>query len=337
MRRARPLVVAVIAVAVIAAAIAAAGFAPARAQAPADAPTVATQITQPGRTVGDPILFTVTVRYGPGVTLEVPAGVVDVEPLEPAAPIEVQRESHADDGSTLTITYLTRSFTTGRLLLQPPQLPYHDPAGLRQTLVPPPLTIEIVSVLPADAPAITLLPSPLKPALPLADAEPPWVVIGAALGGIALLGGGLALRRRRRAAPSPAVLSAAPPPAPAEAAAAELEGVGALGLDAAQIEEYYARINAVVRRYLATEYQVPAFNLATHELPDRLLQAGADLHTATLVRTLCGEYDTVTYGRALPLNDRAVRFLELAWEIVQPPVTLPFARPGASAGRWERP
>lgn len=322
-------------IAIIALAIALAGLAPARAQSPADAPTTETQIVQPGRTVGDPILFTVTVHYGPGVTVEAPTNVVDVEPLEPVAPIEIQRESRADGGGRLTITYLTRSFTTGRLPLQPPFMTYRDADGRTHPLAPPPLTIEITSVLPPSATVTTPTPRPLKPALALPGTGPPWGVIGAVLGGTALLGGGLLLRRRR-AQPAPAVVAEPPPPAAADVATAELERIGTLELGAAQIEEYCTQINAVVRRYLVTEYQVPAFNLATRELPERLLKAGADQHTATLVRALCSECDAVTYGRAVPLSDRAARFLDLAWEIVRPPATLRFARPDGAGERWER-
>ena len=284
-------------------------------QSQSQPPVVQTSIQQDGRTIGDPIIVTLTITYDAALTVPVPTDPADLGDLESAAPASSGVERLADGRRRIILTYETRAFRTGILAVQPPPIAYTDPDGARHTLTAPAVALSVESVLPPGADPSMITPRPLKPALAIGGAGVPALVIAAAIGGpVALLMLAWAARRLRRRP-----LAFAPPgPTPAEQAAAQLEAAAALAPSPDGVAEYCRRISRTVRQYLGRRYGLPAANLTTAELQGRLRGAGADPRTVTLVRSLLDECDAVAYAAARPATARAARYVELALEIVSP-------------------
>ena len=297
-------------------------------------PTAETVVGQQGHTVGDAITVVVTVRHHPAITVEAPPGVATLGDVEPAVPVGIALRILVDGDRLLTLTYETRAFRTGRLAVQPPDLVVRTADGAQRTLTPPATTVEVESVLPPGATLDELTPRALKPALDIQGAGAPFTWIGAGGGGAAaLLLIALLFRRVTRRRRAPAAAPAAPP-SPAQSAVDELVRIDTLSLLPDRVDEFCARIQRALRAYLATAYHLPAGSLTSGELPDRLLQAGADPRTATLVGRLYSECDAVAYAGARPAPSRARGYLELAISIVRPPDAARWARPGpGSDGR----
>lgn len=310
-----------------------AGAPSAIAQTPAALPegvALEVSVEREGDTIGDPVRLTVVVTHPADGELLVPPPEGPLGELEPAAPT-VTRTTPTDVVVEMTLVYETRAFLTGLLSLEPPALSYRADGSI-VPIQPPAQLVAVRSLFPADG---SLVVRPLKPAeeipLPGFPIVPVAIVIGvpAAL----LLAVGLTLRRRRVRAPGEAAPIHAPPD-PGLNAACDLERIGAAGLLPQAVDEFCARVNTAVRRYLAERYRLPARNLTARELGDRLARAGADAGTVQRVRNLCQACDDIAYAGAMPNPDRVARYLDLAQAIVQPQGV---SSDGAAPQRWAPP
>ena len=300
---------------------------------PPPAPTVDVIVEGDRVTVGDPIRVTVVVRFDPAaVGVDEPAELATLGDLEPAFPSRLTTVELPDGGRELRVLYETRAFRTGPLIVQPPPILWRAADGTERVLEPPAASFTVASVLPPEAGTSDLTLRPLKPARTVEGAGAPLGLIGGVAGGIgtALIAALVAWRwraqRRRRgeAVPGPAVAT------PADRVARELDRLGRLPASAESARLYCTTITQSLRDYFTDVYRLPANGLTTSELPDRLLQAGADSGTATLVRRLFDECDAVAYAGVRPAPGRLTGYLELAHSIVAP-------REAKGAQRWTPP
>ncbi len=308
----------------------------ARAQVPPEA-AASVSVDREGETIGDPITISVTVTYPASLDVVIPQAALDLGALEPAVPEIVGRTS---DGSSDQVTFIlrTHAFFVGLIEVRVPPLAIVDESGgTIGEVIPPASSLEVVSVLPDDLASVT--PRPLKPAERIGGGPVPLgLVVGPVVAVLVLLGLAMVFRRRRGRV---AMVIEEPLPDPALAAAAELSVISASGLLPDRLEEFARRVDGAVRRFLELRYDIPALNLTSIELADRLATAGAVAGTVRQVATLCVETDAIAYAGAVPASDRAARYVDLAHSIVQPeaPAETPFESPSAApAGpRWARP
>ena len=283
-------------------------------------------------TVGDLILVQVRIWHDPDIEPSIPPDPVALGVLDAAIPI-VTSEPNPDGRTITTITYETRAFVPGLLTVPvPPVLLMID--GQRRTFAPPPASVDVRSVLPADPSGIA--PRPLKPSEEIEGAAPalrPIVVplVGVVIGFIVAT----MIRRRLRGRRLPLV---APALDPASAALDQLDALAASGVGEDGVAGFWDRVMGTVRLFLTDRYDVPAANLTSSELPHRLAAAGAEASVVQMVRNLLLEGDRIHYaGERLPV-ERAERYPGLAAAIIEQAArTLPaaggtLAAAGESAG-----
>jgi hypothetical protein len=300
------------------------GAAHAQAPEPPVRVDVRVDVLRDDDTIGAPVTLRLTIDLPPGATLIVPAAPTPLGALEPAVP-ELEEQSPTAAGERFTVAYRTRAFVTGALPVEFPPWSWRDAAGALHDLDIAPLELDVASVLPEDAEAIS--PRPLKPAERLGGAPPALGVILGPIAGAFALAAVLALWRRRR---RPELLVTTPPPDPTAEATATLAGIRDSGLLPDRIPEFCHRVDVAIRDFLAARYDIPAPSLTAGELPPRLAAAGAQVGAVQMVTNLIAQTDAVAYAGARPPAERVARYLDLAAAIVDvrppappPPPSLP--------------
>jgi hypothetical protein len=210
------------------------------------------------------------------------------------------------------------AFVPGQLDLEPIALRYRLPGGQSGELRTPPSSINILSVLPANADSI---PRDLKPQAEIGSPPATWalLVIGVAVLALAVVMGLLVLRRRALARrpvevePEPVIV----PLSPEDQARADLDEAGRLFACAGDYVAYYARIGVTARHYLSERYGFAAFALTTSELQSEMQRRGLDRWQARLVSGLLSQCDSAVYAGYRPAHERADADLTAAYEIVE--------------------
>lgn len=279
---------------------------PALAQEPGDSVTV----TKPGAEIGEQVTLVLEVVTPAGATVE----------LDPAAPswggVEVVRiasQEQQPEGENIRhiLRVVVAGFAVGELQFQPAVNIIQGVDSVPRDL--PPVSLEVVSVLPPDAP---LELSPLPPPSAISGAESPFLRPAIALGavvGVVLLAGvawiaiGRILRRPRGIL-QPSDVPAEHPGLATATALLHTDSVAA-----------YRALASVVRRKLGERYGFPAFALTSRELETRMEAVGVDRWEARLVGGLLENCDAVVYAGYRPAPERREADLNMAREIVEPP------------------
>lgn len=258
-------------------------------------------------TVGDEVLYTVTVEHDPATS-----AVID-RPRDGSRWREIDRQVDTDiDGDTAitraTIHYAI--FRPGPTSGPPVSVAVEtgdDTTGIDLDHH----GVEVDAVSDQDA--------------PLADPRGPWVVLSeytthlwiglgiAGLGLFALLGT-LALRRRDRRGPPP------PAPTPREVAIEALKKLERTDLDdKREWKPFFVQLSAIIRRYLGDRWHFPGTEHTTTEIvdtltaiddPDFRIEVNA---VADWLRTC----DRVKFAAYTPTTDEVRRCLEQAFDIVE--------------------
>jgi len=267
-------------------------------------------------TVGDPINLTVTVRYGPDVTVDTDGLDSQFAPFEvlSASPAVDQRSS--DGGNERRLRFVITAYQTGNIQLPALTVPYMV-NGQRAQAQGEPLSFSVESVIPPGDQASDI--RPLKPQLelPLSPAGSLRVVLGLAVAALALvIAVVLARARLGRIAPR-GIEEAAVESGPEQEARAELDALAAEGLlQQGYYRDHYARMAECIRRYVTQRYGFPASALTTTELGARMQRGGVGRWRARLVAGLLTECDAVHYAHYVPAPARAEADLQMAYEIV---------------------
>ncbi len=172
-------------------------------------------------------------------------------------------------------------------------------------------------------------PEPLNPAEPRDLKEP----LQASLGGVpswvlgALFMAGFVCvsvltivfaRVPARGSPPPFQSPAAPNEPPDEVARRELDAIAASGhLDRGELAEYYQRMAACLRQYLADRFDVPAVAMMPQELQSGLEALDIDQLPIRLAVNILQQSQAVQFEGHEPTRDRAESDLSAAHEIVR--------------------
>jgi hypothetical protein len=161
---------------------------------------------------------------------------------------------------------------------------------------------------------------PLKPPFDLGDDAPSPIVPALVVAALAALTAfGYVLFRRAaslRPPPVTAPVAQVTPPRPDATARAALDAIAASGLASSDPPEYYARISAVVRRYLSERFAFPAFAMTRRELERHMQRADMDRWVGRVTANLLEEADGAQFAGVVPAIERRDADLTAAYEIV---------------------
>lgn len=167
------------------------------------------------------------------------------------------------DREVIEHVYTLEPTRVGRLVIYPISVtfvdkrPGHD--GKPQTLTTEALTVEVTSVLGAEAPSLEKLRPLAGPVeLPEERALGWWLVLGAVPAALVAGAAWLWCRRRRRAA-------AETPLSPQELALLELERLLQQGFAQADVKRFYVELTGIVRRYIERTHGIRAPEQTTEE------------------------------------------------------------------------
>lgn len=293
-------------------------------------------LTPATATVGDRLSYTITIEHADNVRFVDPAYQLRTGDLELVSLTPPRIESGAPGRLRTVFSYQLAAFVTGQQSVPGQTLSYNAPSGAGTVSVPP-ATVTIRSVL---QPGDTEL-APLKPQLEIRTAS----AVGALgilfmLAFAALTTASYALQQRAVAI-RPPVLAATPsaaPPTAAERARAELAALAASGIAGGEPPEYYARLAAIVRRYLTERYGFPAYAMTRRELERYMTAPDLERWPARVTANLLEQCDAAEFARFVPAPERRDADLTAAYEVISltsgPPA--PADAPSSGAGPGER-
>lgn len=243
-------------------------------------------------TVGDPFRVVVRVRAPLGSVIEFPAAPDSAEKVEPLDRVVVEQ---SDDSTAVeqTATWRLAAWDVGRRMLRFPDILVRQGDAVRRIDVGRQLSVEVVSVLPAD----TSLHVP-KPARAVFTFGPPWwwwllVALAAVAVGTLFWW----WWRRRTRVPGAAL-------DPYDEALAAFARIEALGLVGAGEYGQHASLHAdVVRTYLARVFPQARPSLTTAELVQAL--RGEDRVANPRLQRLLHEVDLIKFAAQLIPASRA--------------------------------
>ena len=232
---------------------------------PSDQLTLESNCTQTNLTIGAPIEFTLLTTYPTGATLQLP------ELGRKKEIIQLERNweqiERSDAWEQTHYHYRLTSFELGTHLICTNPIHFTN-QGKTNTYPFPPITLNVISSLPADA---TSELAPLRPPHPLPARVPRWIFIAIAAGIIAYIMGRLSSRHwKNRISTKPASL-----PIPAHLKALrELETLRAGPLmQAEQSEPFVTELSRILRCYLEARFQLNAPDQTTEEILTDLTQS----------------------------------------------------------------
>ena len=238
-------------------------------------------------TVGDVVRLTVRVRGPRNATINFPAAVDSLGPVQSLEPPVVRDGADTLDASDRIAVYRLAAWDVGRLQIRLGEVLVQTDDDERRVALPLP-TLFVRSVLPADT--SLRVPKPARPLLEPRAPAPWWWWLAAAL---AALGLGLGLwwwLRRRRGVQGPT----GDPFADAEAAFARVERLRLV--DAGEPGRHAALMTDVARRYLAGRFAHASLAHTSGELLAALRGEPTVPHER--LRRLLDEVDRIKFAAA---------------------------------------
>jgi hypothetical protein len=257
-------------------------------------------------TVGDVVRLTVRIHAPRGATINFPAAVDSLGPVQSLEPPTVRDGADTADAADRIATYRLAAWDIGKQPIKLGEVLVQTDDGERQVVLDLP-SLFVKSVLPAD----TTLRVP-KPARPLLEMRPPipwWWWLVAALVALAIgLGAWWWARRRRRGD-----AKTGDPFADATAAFARVEKLRLI--EAGEPGRHAALMTDVLRRYLAERFDEISLAQTSYEL----LNAVRSIPTVSFdsLRMLLSAVDPVKFAAAPIGADRARTIGEEAKTIVR--------------------
>lgn len=307
--------------------------APLRTEAVRGPVKVTVEVSPAKPRLSDDVALTLTIEVDDGVACELPpfgdsiGGMIVRSYRTPLPEVQpgkrVLRQHYvlepADTGAHL-IRPITVTFTDGR--------PGGD--GLSHQVETDPLTVEVSSLLGAEAPSLAAL-KPMHAAERLPEPVlPPWPILAAIGGGLALAAGLalLLLRRRRRAAPVRV-------PTPAELAEAELEAlVAADPLARGELNTFFSELTLIVRRFIERTTGLNAPEQTTEEFLRAMRAHPAFAATEReRLQAFLMSADLVKFAAVAPPRGEIEESFRRAQEFAGLPGTIALAPAGAGGPR----
>ena len=245
-------------------------------------------------TIGDPIRYTVEVSAAADTEVLIP--VLSGSLGDFAISDFGELPSRKENGRIILARWYTLTiFATGDHLVPAPTVQYRTPGEELREAEGNEVLVGVTSLLAQETTATDI--RDIKPPEEVPFDWRPYGIVAAVVAAVGLLGAGLfyLLNRPRRQRLVPAE-------PPHEVALAALNKLRALHLvESGQIEEYYVRLSAIVRRYLEDRFSVRAPEMTTEEF---LVAVAGDGRLAPPHRRLLGDFlsqaDLVKFARHLP-------------------------------------
>ncbi len=265
---------------------------PAAAAAPE--PRIEASTSKTAITVGDTITYRVRVVAGGGSTVLMPRPPARLGDFEVLGHRRLQSRPLGDEGTVWTDEYLLAAYAPGERAVAAPPVTVIESAGDTARLACDTTRVTVASVLGDGDQELRDIKGPAT--VPGRRAVP-GLALGAAAAAVALCLALILWRRRRRAL---GAVSVAPPPADV-AALERLEQLLSAGLlEKGRLREYYVELSEALRRYLDQRYLVPAPELTTAELAERLEYLGLPSDIRGEACDLLLESDMVKFAKYKP-------------------------------------
>ena len=262
-------------------------------------------------TIGDRIRLRLRIEADKNLSIYLdPIDLSEHENLEADKPQVKRIESDGPPtGKTYyKVTYPLRAFAIGKHTLPPITIKYTGADGDSGSIQTPAYLFEVRSVKPAGATEMKGIKGPWS------VAPNGFLYILAALLAIIAIGATIFFYLRRRAKPMDLQPEVLPQRQPHEIAYDQLNRIGGMNWVAqGEMKVYHTEISHVIRQYIAARYHIPALELTTQELLDRLQPEDIPKDLVQQFFTNC---DWVKFARYSPTKPEAHERMEEARRIV---------------------
>ena len=262
-------------------------------------------------TIGDPIQLRLRIEADENLHIYLdPIDLSGHEHLEVDKPLvkRIESESPPTGKAYYEVIYPLRAFTTGQHTLPPITIKYTDTDGNGGSVQTPAYLFEVRAVKPPSDTEMRGIKGPWP-------VPPNWLLYSlVALLIIVAIGAVIFLYLRRRAKPldlQPEVLHRRQPHEIAYEQLNRIEGMNWVAKGEMKI--YHTEISHVIREYIAARYHIPALELTTQELLDRLQSEDIPRELVQQFFTNC---NLVKFARYSPTKPEAHERMEEARQIV---------------------
>ena len=262
-------------------------------------------------TIGDPVQLRLRIEANEDLHIYLePIDRGEHEHLEVDKP-QVERiksESPPTGKAHYEVIYPLRAFAIGKHPLPPIPIKYTDPDGTSGSVQTPAYLFEVRSVKPSGATEIKGIKGPWS-------VPPNWLLyILAAFLVIVAIGAIIFVYLCKRAKPTDLQPEVLPQRQPHEIAYEQLNRIEGMNWVAqGEMKVYHTEISHVIRQYIAARYHIPALELTTQELLDRLQSEDIPKE---LIRQFFTNCDLVKFARYSSTKPEAHERMEEARRIV---------------------
>jgi hypothetical protein len=264
-------------------------------------------------TIGDRILYTLTVETDSAVTLE-PLGLGSNLGAFEVKDYKIHDPEKAKNGKIINKSeYVITTFTTGEYVIPPITIDYTDPNGDKKQIQSEPLFILVKSVGATESDKEDI--RGLKPPIEIKGGYWGYFLILPILLLVAAFGF-LYYRQRAKAVALPNIPEELKRPA-WEVALLGLEGLqGSDLLKRKEIKKYYIILSDIIRKYLERRYQVTALDRTTQEVKAELKKAKVEAEVIDLASGFLYSCDLVKFAIYVPSEEEIEKDWNEAFTIV---------------------
>ena len=262
-------------------------------------------------TIGDPVQLRLRIEADKDSPIYLdPIDFSEHEHLEADKPQvkQIESESPPTGKTHYEVIYPLRAFAIGKHSLPPITIKYTGADGDSGSIQTPAYLFEVRSVKPAGATQMKGIKGPWS-------VPPNWFLyILAAPLAIIAIGAIIFLYLRKQAKPTDLPPEVVPQRQPHEIAYEQLNRIEGMNWVAqGEVKVYHTEISHVIRQYIAARYHIPALELTTQELLDRLQPEDIPKDLVQRFFTNC---DWVKFARYNPTKPEAHERMEEARRIV---------------------
>lgn len=283
-------------------------FAADSAKAPAI--SVKAEISRAFLTIGDPVVYTVTIRHDPAIKIlsNLPVPPEDIFHIKNVKDFKRGEEGQTAEGRTMTLT----TFRLGEFIIQPAEIEYRDVDDSIKKLVTEPIYLTVKSIAEGeDKKDIRDIKSVFS-----IPAEYRWIVYtGLVLLAILLgLGGFLFWKHRKKLA----LLVPKTHLTPEDAA---LRALGELFdsdlLRRGLVKEYYFRLSEILRGYFEHRFQIVAIESTTEEILAELKNREIDPALTAKIQEVLEAADLAKFAKWKPEPTSVIRLNKQSRAIIE--------------------
>lgn len=254
-------------------------------------------------TIGDPIIFSVTVDLDTGYRVVDPGVPKTLGALELLETLPAQQLPRSNGGTRIIFRFAISGFSVGQTRIPSVAVAFVDAQGQRGTVATAEIPVLVRSVmLQGDDPTQI---RPLKPQLDVPSGVPSPLRQGLAMVAGALFlaipaYAALRLARRRQ-------IEIAEARRPAQRALEELDRIASLGLpEAAKYEEHYELLTRALREYVRDRFGIAVHGCTARELRREMQRAGIDREQVGAIYEVMSEGEVVRFRHvaAFPAHAR---------------------------------